>query len=180
MSELEIQEPLQPEDERSRVRRNDRAIHADARIAELLHLAQVGFIATSHDGQPYLNSNLFWFDEKTQRIYFHTASSGRTRSNIEANPLVCFGIAEMGNLIPAKVALEFSVEYAGVIAFGRARVVTDPAEATRGLYGLLKKYFPELQPGEDYDEITMDELNRTSVFVIEIETWSGKQKSKST
>jgi nitroimidazol reductase NimA-like FMN-containing flavoprotein (pyridoxamine 5'-phosphate oxidase superfamily) len=178
VNNLEEQNSPRADDPRSRIRRTERAIIDNDQISELLHRAQVGFIATSQDAQPYLNSNLFWFDEANMRIYFHTANTGRTRSNIEGNPNVCFGIAEMGDLIPADIALEFSVEYAGAIAFGCARVVDDVDEAEHGLYGLLKKYFPDLQPGEDYRTITADELARTAVFAIEIETWSGKQKKK--
>jgi nitroimidazol reductase NimA-like FMN-containing flavoprotein (pyridoxamine 5'-phosphate oxidase superfamily) len=166
------------EDPRTCIRRADRAIADEAEIARLLHHAQVGFIATNWGDQPYLHSNLFWFDEDQKRIYFHTAITGRTRTNIEANPKVCFGIAEMGDLIPADTAYEFSTEYAGVIAFGRAWVVEDQREAEHGLNGLLTKYFPDLIAGEDYRAITTEELARTSVFAIEIETWSGKQKQK--
>lgn len=180
MSTLKKQSSPQPEDLRTRVRRTDRAVEDDAWIAERLHAARVGFIATSDDGQPFLNSNLFWFDEAQKRIYFHTAITGRTRANIEANPRVCFGIAEIGELLPADTALEFSTEYAGVIAFGQARIVNDANEAENGLYGLLKKYFPSLKPGADYRAITRDELARTSVFAIDIDAWSGKQKRKST
>jgi nitroimidazol reductase NimA-like FMN-containing flavoprotein (pyridoxamine 5'-phosphate oxidase superfamily) len=166
------------EDPRTRIRRADRAIVDEAEIAHLLRRAQVGFIATSWGDQPYLHSNLFWFDEDKKRIYFHTAITGRTRTNIETNPNVCFGIAEMGDLIPADTALEFSTEYAGVIAFGHARIVEDQREAEHGLYGLLTKYFPDLTSGKDYRAITEEELARTSVFAIEIETWSGKQRKK--
>jgi nitroimidazol reductase NimA-like FMN-containing flavoprotein (pyridoxamine 5'-phosphate oxidase superfamily) len=72
--------------------------------------------------------------------------------------------------------MEFSTEYAGVTAFGLARVVNNITEAEHGLYGLLGKYFPDHKPGKDYHAITADELARTSVFAIEIEAWSGKQK----
>lgn len=178
MSSPESKTVRRSEDPRTLIRRADRAIRDDAEISELLHRAQVGFIATAWDDQPFLNSNLFWFDETQNRIYFHTASAGLTRTNIEANPKVCFGIAEMGALIPADTALEFSTEYAGVNAFGQARVVKDTTEAEYGLYGLLKKYFPDLKPGQDYRAITAEELSQTSVFAIEIEAWSGKQKKK--
>jgi nitroimidazol reductase NimA-like FMN-containing flavoprotein (pyridoxamine 5'-phosphate oxidase superfamily) len=179
VSDLTNSSSPQPEDPRTHIRRSDRAITNDARISEILRVAQVGFIATSLGDQPYLHSNLFWFDEAEKRIYFHTAHTGRTRTNIEGNPKVCFGIAEMGDLIPADIALEFSTEYTGVIAFGCARVIDDVVEAEHGLYGLLKKYFPDLRPGEDYHAITADELARTSIFAIDVETWSGKQKKKS-
>ena len=42
---------------------------------------------------------------------------------------MCFSAAEMGRLLPADTALEFSVEYASVIAFGKARLVTGEEEA---------------------------------------------------
>jgi len=165
-----------PQDPRAQIRRADRAIEDEAEIVKLLHHARVGFIATTWEDQPFLNSNLFWFDENGKAIYFHTAGAGRTRTNIESNPKICFGIAEMGDLIPADTALEFSAEYAGVTVFGQARVVEDSTEAERGLYGLLNKYFPDLKPGQDYRGITKEELDRTSVFAIDIEAWSGKRK----
>ncbi len=176
MSDLIDQPPAHAEDPRSRVRRTDRAVDDDGWIAQQLHSAKVCFIATSQDDQPFLNANLFWFDQDQHRIYFHTAGNGMTRDNVQGNPKVCFGIAEMGELIPADTALEFSTAYAGVVVFGRARIVDDRNEAEHGLYGLLQKYFPDLQAGEDYRAITADELSRTSVFAIDIESWSGKQK----
>lgn len=163
-------------DDRTRIRRSDRAMPGEAEIEALLHQARIGFIATCVDEQPFINSNFFWYDSTTRRIYFHTANQGRTRHNVESNPNVCFSIAEMGRLLPAEKALDFSTEYAGVCVFGRARVIENEEEARYGLQGLLDKYFPELRPGEDYRPITRQEIARTSVYAIEIETWSGKEK----
>ncbi|RME98332.1 MAG: hypothetical protein D6768_17570, partial [Chloroflexi bacterium] len=73
-------------------------------------------------------------------------------------------------------ALEFSVEYSGVVVFGTAAVVNDQTEARHGLQLLLDKYFPHLRPGEHYRPIIQEELKRTSVLKISIENWSGKQK----
>jgi nitroimidazol reductase NimA-like FMN-containing flavoprotein (pyridoxamine 5'-phosphate oxidase superfamily) len=158
------------------MRRRDRQIESQEEIVKLLEAGRIGFIATSVDGQPFINSNLFWYEAASHRIYFHTANQGRTRDNILVNPRVCFSIGEMGRLLPADTAIEFSVEYSGVMAFGKARVVEDEVEAEHGLQGLLDKYFPELEPGKDYQPITTEEIKRTSVFAIEIESWSGKQK----
>ncbi|MFH0982257.1 MAG: pyridoxamine 5'-phosphate oxidase family protein [Planctomycetota bacterium] len=85
-------------------------------------------------------------------------------------------VAEMGRLLPAEQAMAFSVEYASVMLFGRARAVTDPVSARRALQRLLNKYFGHLQPGRDYHPITDAELALTSVFQVEIAAWSGKQK----
>ncbi|MFQ5695808.1 MAG: pyridoxamine 5'-phosphate oxidase family protein, partial [Terriglobia bacterium] len=91
---------------------------------------------------------------------------------------VCFGVSEMGRILPAATALEFSVEYAGAVVFGRASILEDKAEARRALQMLLDKYAPQLHPGRDYQPITDDELGRTSVYLIRIETWSGKDNFK--
>ena len=147
-------------------------------MAAFLHEAPYGFLATVDEGgQPYLNSNIFVFDESRRAIYLHTHRTGRTRANIETTgERVTFSAIAMGRLLPADEALEFSVEYAGVVAFGRGHVVKDPAEAREGLQLLLDKYAPHLEPGRDYRGITDGELKRTGVYRIDIESWSGKQK----
>lgn len=163
-------------EEWTRLRRSDRAMSDPAEIEALLHRAPFGFTATSIDDQPFLHSGLFWYDSSSRRIYFHTARLGRTRDNVLGNPRVCFAVAEIGRLFPAKTAMEFSNEYAGVCVFGRARLVDDEGEKRRGLQGLLDKYFPQLRPGVDYREITEEEMALTSVFAIEVDGWSGKRK----
>lgn len=161
--------------EATRMRRQDRAME-DGWIRTFLAAAPVGVVATVRDGQPFLNSNLFVYDESRHAIYLHTARSGRTRDNIEADGRVAFTAFEMGRLLPADEALEFSVEYAGVVAFGRATVVADADEAREGLQLLLDKYAPHLRPGRDYRPITADEMRRTSVMRIDVVEWSGKRK----
>ena len=133
-------------------------------------------LATADGEQPFLHMNLFAYDEDKHTIYLHTARLGRTRSNIVNNARVCFSVSEMGRLLPADTALEMSVEYASVIVFGRAGLVTDRDEARRGLQLLLDKYFAHLRSGADYRPITDEELARTQVYRIEIDEWSGKRK----
>ena len=158
------------------VRRRDRAIDDEGWIETLLTRAAVGSLATVADAQPFLNVNLFWFDAERRAIYLHTARRGRTRSNVEAGEPVCFAVHEIGRLLPAATALEFSVEYAGVVAFGRAYVVEDRDEASAALQALLDKYAPHLRPGHDYRGVTEEELARTTVMRFDVERWSGKRK----
>lgn len=147
----------------------------DAWIREYLKTAKVARIATSADGQPFINTSTFWYDEAGHQIVFHSNLAGRVRSNIEYNPKVTLEASELGRLLPSNVALEFSLQYRSVNVFGTARVVTDNEEAKRLLYGLISKYFPTLRPGEEYREITEKELRATSVYAIRIEEWSGKE-----
>lgn len=164
-------------DPRAAVRRRDRG-KDDGWVRAFLHAGKFGFLATVGDeGQPFLNSNLFVYDEGRHCIYLHTHRTGRTRDNLtDGGERVAFSTAAMGRLLPAREALEFSVEYSGVVVFGRGRVVDDPHEARLGLERLLTKYAPHLEGGRDYRSITDDELKRTAVYRIDIEAWSGKQK----
>ncbi|MCZ7546921.1 MAG: pyridoxamine 5'-phosphate oxidase family protein [Anaerolineae bacterium] len=159
----------------NQVRRTDRAMD-EAGIKALLHRAPFGALATVYDGQPFINSNLYVYDEAAHAIYLHTARVGRTRANIERDARVCFSVSEMGRLLPATEALEFSVEYAGVVVFGRATIVEDRDAARRALQMLLDKYFPHLHSGAHYRPITDDELARTTVYRVDIAQWSGKRK----
>ena len=160
----------------NQVHRKDRAVEDEGWIRALLHRAAVGTLATVSDGQPFINSNLFVYDEAAHAIFMHTARVGRTRANIEGDERVCFAVHEMGRLLPAKEALEFSVEYAGVTVFGRGAVVADKSEAKAALQLLLDKYAPHLHPGRDYRPTTDQELARTAVYRIAIDAWSGKRK----
>lgn len=163
----------------NQVRRSDRAVEDETWIRAFLHRAAFGALSTVNEGQPFINSNLFVFDEEEHAIYLHTAQVGRTRANVEGEPRVCFSVSEMGRLLPAEEALEFSVEYAGVTIFGCASIVDDDAEKTSALQMLLDKYFPHLRPGRDYRPITPEELARTAVYRLEIQQWSGKRKAES-
>jgi nitroimidazol reductase NimA-like FMN-containing flavoprotein (pyridoxamine 5'-phosphate oxidase superfamily) len=159
------------------LRRRDKA-RDDAWIRAFLHSGAWGALATVSDGQPFINTNLYVFDEGANVIYLHTARTGRTRANVEQGGPACFSVAEMGRILPDEIALEFSVEYAGVTVFGRAAVVEDDGEKARALQLLLDKYAPNLKPDRDYRPANQKELDRTSVFRLEIESWSGKANVK--
>lgn len=162
-------------DPRSAIRRQDRAVNDDAWIAEFFTRAPVGVLATQDDDQPFVTPNLFVYDAQTHAIILHTARKGRMRTNVEVNARAAFTVLEMGRLLPADTALEFSVEYASVVAFGPVQIVTGD-EAACDLQLLLDKYAPHLTPGVDYRPPIEPEIARTSVFRLMIETWSGKRK----
>ena len=97
--------------------------HEDAWIIDLLQRAPVATLATVYEGQPFINTNLFVYEEDQHVVYMHTARSGRTRNNVNEAERVCLSVFEMGRLLPNEIALEFSVEYKGVNIFGRATVI---------------------------------------------------------
>lgn len=157
-------------------RRKDRAVTDESWIEDMLVKSATGVLATSRDGQPFVNMNVFVYDAKAQCIYLHTAAEGQTRTNVEQNERVCFCVHDMGRLLPAMYALNFSVEYSGVAVFGRVEIVRDQTEAAQALQLLLDKYAPHLQPDVHYRPSTPEEIARTTVYRIKIERWSGKRK----
>jgi nitroimidazol reductase NimA-like FMN-containing flavoprotein (pyridoxamine 5'-phosphate oxidase superfamily) len=162
-------------EELTKIRRKERA-KDDVWIRGFLHRAPIGVIATTCDDQPFLVSRNFAYDEERHVIYMHGARKGRTYENILANPRVCFSVSEMGRLLPADEAIEFGVEYAGAVVFGRAAIVDDLSEAVHGLQLLMDKYFHHLKSGVDYAPIVPEAIKVTAVFRIDIESWSGKEK----
>jgi nitroimidazol reductase NimA-like FMN-containing flavoprotein (pyridoxamine 5'-phosphate oxidase superfamily) len=160
------------------VRRRDRAVTDEGWIKAFLHSGAWGALATVAEGQPFIHARLYAYDEGAQAIYMHAGLQGRTRSNLERDARVCFSVSEMGRLLPDEIAAEFSLEYAGVTAFGRGVVVEDDEEKGHGLQLLMDKYAPHLQPGRDYRPANQDEMDCTSVFRIDIESWSAKKSEK--
>jgi nitroimidazol reductase NimA-like FMN-containing flavoprotein (pyridoxamine 5'-phosphate oxidase superfamily) len=163
-------------DKLTKMRREDRAVEDDSRIRQFLAEAPYGMLATDCEGQPMLHVNTFVYDESTHSLYMHTARQGRTRTNIDSSPSVCFSAAKMGRLLPAKAAREFSVEYESVTVFGKALIVNDRKQARDKMQLLLDKYFGHLKPERDYCPITAAEIDEITVIQIQIRAWTGKCK----
>jgi nitroimidazol reductase NimA-like FMN-containing flavoprotein (pyridoxamine 5'-phosphate oxidase superfamily) len=180
MSELSEQKTASGrEHTRSKVTRADRAIYDDAWIKDFLRRAGMITLATAREGQPYQSTLLFVYEEARHAIYLHTSRRGGVyhAGTASGSLPVCLTSTEMGRLLPAPTALNFSVEYQSVVVFGSMRPVEDPTEAQCALQMLLDKYFTHLHSGEDYRPITPEELAITAVFRVDVEEWSGKRKA---
>lgn len=147
----------------------------EAWIRAFLQQAQVGYVATHWDEQPFITPTTFWYDPAGARLIFHSNVVGRVRANADRHTQVCFAASNFGALLPSNVALEFSIQFESVIVYGALQVLEDLAEKRAALYGLIGKYFPDLTAGQEYRPITDQELKRTSVYAIAIESWSGKR-----
>ncbi len=147
----------------------------DAWIREFLHRGIIAHVAHSDGQQPFVTPTNYWFDEEYEQIIFHSNRAGRLRSNLESHAQICLEVSEYGRLLPSNAALEFSIQYRSVLVFGKIRILEENAEKRRALQGLLSKYFPGYRSGIEYRPITENELARTSVYALGIDTWSGKE-----
>lgn len=151
----------------------ERAVADTAWMKAMLHSAPFGSLGMLQADQPYVKPTLFAYDEAAQVIYFHGALEGRTRAALEQAPGVCFTISQLGRLLPGATAMEFGIEYNCVMIFGQVCIVEGELAHT-GLQLLLDKYFPHMKSGQDYEPISPEEMNITSVYSLSIESWSGK------
>ncbi len=150
-------------------------------IRAFLHKGAAAVLAAVRDGRPTCLPRLYVFDRDRSALYFHGAHGGEIGTLLEADSghgvPVAVTVYEMGRLLPADEALEFGVEYASVIVRGRGHLVTDPEEAEHGLRLLMEKYASHLEYGTAYAPIEPEGLERTAVHRVDIEIWSGKEKS---
>jgi len=147
----------------------------DEWIKAFLQRAEIAHIAHLSNSQPFITPTSFWYDDARHRIIFHSNVTGRLRSNVETNPHVSFVTSEHGRFLPSNAALEVSVQYRAVMAFGMIALIADAEEKRRVLTSMLAKYFPNLHSGVEYRPITDNELARTTVYALAIESWSGKE-----
>ncbi len=150
----------------------------DAWIRAFLHRGQVAHIATVWNGQPFITPTNYYFDEPGHRLIFHSNVAGRLRANIEQHLLVCAEVSEIGRYLPSNIAFEFGVQFRSVMVFGEAHILDDREEQRHMLHLLIAKYFSPMKLGSDYRPVTDQELKRTTVYELRIQSWSGKENWK--
>jgi len=169
---METTHPFDPSYTKIRCKKN--AVQDEAWIKAFLRQAPYGILATSFQDQPFVSVKLFVYDEPRHALYLHSAQQGRAPDNLRLNPRVCFTAVQMGRFLPGRQARDFGVEYASVVVFGQALLLTDQAEMIEALQMIMDKYAPHLHPGVDYPVIAPAELHGAAVYRVEILGWSGK------
>ena len=158
-------------------RRADRSVLDEEWIVGFLLAARFGYLATVRESRPFVVPNIFVFDLERTSIYLHSARRGTTRSNIESNERVAFAVGEIGRVVPAGAAIDFGVEYASVVVHGLGSIVDDQSEAAEAMHLMMAKYSPDLEPGLNYRPVSAEDLAKTSVYRLFIDSWSGKRSA---
>ena len=147
-------------------------------IRSLIGRLPLGYFATRWDDQPFVHPMTYVYVAEKHCIYMHGSIVGRRRANTDRHEKICFCASEMGRLLPSNQALHFSAQYRSVMAFGTIRHVTTEVEQKNALYALIDKYFSPMKLQEDYSPIRPEDLDRTTVFALDISDWSGKENWK--
>ena len=148
------------------MRRKRQLLPPEESVAILRKMTFGTLALSGDDGYPYAVPVSYVYADG--KIYFHTAVQGHKIDAIRQNDKVSFCVTEQDEVMPA----EFTTYFRSVIAFGRARILTDEAEKRAALLLLAEKYSPG-QPGLQAE---MEKgFNRLLMVEIAIEHLTGKE-----
>ena len=160
------------------IRYQGKAVDDEEWIRDFLSGQETGVLGLIDEETPHLVTQLFVCEEDA--IHVHGARDGRAYDIVERDdePQACFTASEMGRFIPANEPVNFTVEYASVVVCGSIDLLTTRAEKRDVLEAFMDKFAPQLIPGEDYDPMSNESIDRTAVYRLDVERWSGKRGEK--
>jgi len=153
------------------MRRKDREITEQSEIQSIIAKADVCRISLVDDGKPYIVTLNFGYKPGNPAvIYFHCANEGRKLDIIEKNNNACFEMDVDHELISAKKACGFTMNFKSIVGFGRIYKVNDVKEKIEGLNFIMKQYSDVT--GNTYAEKM---LKMTTILKSEIDELNAKQ-----
>lgn len=156
---------------RSEVKRlHERGCYDEATIFPILDAAFIAHIAYVIDGQPFVTPTAFWREGRT--LYWHGSAASRMLRFQEEGVPACVAVTHLDGLVLARAGFHHSINYRSVMAFGMAKLVSEPVEEERQLDLFVDRLYPgrraELRPNQK------QELKGTTVIAMEIEEASSK------
>ena len=169
-----------PENLSEEIRYRGKAVDDDEWIAGFLAEQRSGVLGLVDGDGPHLVTQLFVYDEDAGAVFLHGAQAGRAPGVVAGGdaPRAAFTTSETGRFVPADEPVNFTVEYASVVAYGTVDLVEDAAEKRRVLERFMAKFAPHLEADEDYVEIREASVDRTAVYRLDVTSWSGKRGEK--
>jgi nitroimidazol reductase NimA-like FMN-containing flavoprotein (pyridoxamine 5'-phosphate oxidase superfamily) len=156
---------------RTQVRRlPQRGVYDRRQIYEILdegYLCHVGFAV---DGQPFVIPTNY--ARSGDEIFLHGSSASRMLRALGQGIDVCVTVTLVDGFVFSRSAFHHSMNYRSVVLFGRARVLTDPAEKMAA----LRAFTNHILPGrfEEVREPSDSELKGTTVLALPVQEASAK------
>jgi nitroimidazol reductase NimA-like FMN-containing flavoprotein (pyridoxamine 5'-phosphate oxidase superfamily) len=153
------------------LRRCDKEITSREEIDAIIRAAQVCRIAFADGNVPYVVPVSFGYDGAA--LYFHTAKTGRKLEFIAANNRVCFELeANVSIHRDESDPCAWTFAFESVIGYGRMTELESTDAKLQGLNQIMLHY-----SGREW-EIDDAEISRTRVWLINIESLTGKRSSE--
>ncbi|KLU64124.1 pyridoxamine 5'-phosphate oxidase [Desulfosporosinus acididurans] len=147
--------------------RRKKQLLSEEETSEIIKAHSAGVLSvTGDDGYPYgIPISYAYIDGN---LYFHCAKEGHKIDAIKRNDKVSFCVIDKDEVIQET----FTTHFRSVVAFGRARILTEDIDRRAALESLVGKYSPDyMQEGQK--EIEKD-WSRVCVVEVKIEHMTGK------
>jgi len=133
-------------------------------------LAHIGFCV---DGQPFVIPTLYGRDGR--KLYLHGSATSRMIRELESGVPACLTVTLVDGLVLARSAFDHSMNYRSVVAFGKARTISDQAQKVESLRVISE----HLIAGRwnDVRSPSEKELKATAVLEFLIEEASSKTRT---
>lgn len=142
---------------------------------EVLHKAPYITVSfTDATGRPY-GLPLSLASADGVNWYFHCAPEGKKLDAIKIHPEVCLSAVTRCTPTVGPKDATFTLQYKSAIAFGKATIVEDDVEKTKGLRLICERFLPDHMAA--FDSSINRSLHRTAVVRITLtEPPVGKRK----
>lgn len=150
------------------MRRKDREITDPAVMENIIRKARVCHLGLCDEGEPYVLPVNFGYRDRT--LYVHCAREGRKLDVIRRNPRVCAVFDVDHELVTGEEAVNWSMKYRSVVAFGKAEILAedDLDGKTEALDEIMRQYS---DAAWTYPEKT---VRKTGIIRITIDRMTGK------
>jgi uncharacterized protein len=147
--------------------RRKKQLLSEEETREIMKTHSSGVLAvTGDDGYPYTVPISYTYTDG--KLYFHCAKEGHKIDAIKRNDKVSFCVIDKDKVIQET----YTTLFRSVVAFGRARILTEDSDRRAALASLVEKYSPDyIQEGQK--EIEKD-WGRVCVVEVKIEHMTGK------
>jgi hypothetical protein len=145
-------------------------------MEETLRRAEVGRLALSSDGAPYIIPlNFLYIDGK---IVFHCAWKGKKLDIIAENQRCCFEVDEFMGEVSYHYDSLCHLDYDSVLAFGKARIESNEEKKMRAFELLHAKYKELYRRPVSEGGLRLDKarLSEACCVVIDIEELTGRRE----
>jgi nitroimidazol reductase NimA-like FMN-containing flavoprotein (pyridoxamine 5'-phosphate oxidase superfamily) len=144
---------------------------SQAEAEEMLKAATSGVLAvTGDDGYPYAVPVSHVYAEN--KLFFHSAAAGHKLDSIRKNPKVSFCVIAQDEVQPATL----TTHYRSAVAFGTARVLTEPAEIQHAMELLAARFSADFMV--EARKAIQDDWKRFTAVEVKIEHLTGKIASE--
>jgi len=150
------------------MRRKERELSLEETKELLRNNKRAAFSVIGDEGYPYTIPIDFYYDEKENKIYFHSGKSGHKIDSIKRNNKVCFTTWDEGYRIEGDWAYYVS----SCLVFGKAVLINDEKIREEKVRIFAQKYYPDK---EEMEETIRKHIQGVQLIRIDIDHISGKK-----